>query len=133
MEGRALIEKSVFPKEEVLKEVLKDSYRYYVSLTKYIGKYENKWMFYKGWSQKFFDKKKALFYLAPYFNYFVVSMAIRENEKEELLKDMKLAFAHEKLKESQKYIEGYSVKFIINDDKSYQEYEKFLGAILLLR
>ncbi|WP_394701213.1 DUF3788 family protein [uncultured Methanolobus sp.] len=38
--------------------------------------YETKWTYYKGWSLKVYDKKKALFYLVPYFDVFHVNIAI---------------------------------------------------------
>lgn len=130
MEGRALIEKSILPTDAILEEVLKASHKYYKSLMNTTEKFDNKWSYYKGWSQKVFDRKKALFYIIPYYGSFIVSMTIRENEKEKFMMNTILSYVHEQLKESEKYVEGYVVNFTVDDDESFEKCEKFIHELI---
>lgn len=130
MQDRALTEKSTLPTEAALEVVLKDAFKYYKSLIKMTEEYDNKWSFYKNWSQKIFDKKKALFYIAPYYGSLIVSMAIREEEREALMMNKMLSYAHDQLKESEKYNEGYALQFIVVEDKSFEECEMFIHELM---
>ena len=100
MKERALIEKSIEPTQENMKSALNNSYKYYDLVLNKTSNYENKWTFHKGWLQKIYDKKKALIYVVPHEDSFMVSAGIRENEREEMLKRLELSFIFDKLDEN---------------------------------
>lgn len=66
----------------------------------------------------------------PHYGSFIVSMAVREDEKEAFMMNTMLPSAHDKLKESERYYEGYAVKFIVDDENSSEECEKFIHELM---
>lgn len=82
---RAFADKKEEINSDSLQKVLGNCASNYNDLMILIKRFETKWTFYKGWSQKVFDKKKALLYITPYYNGYIVSAAIRENERNNLL------------------------------------------------
>ncbi|PKM66086.1 MAG: hypothetical protein CVU95_12180 [Firmicutes bacterium HGW-Firmicutes-2] len=133
MNQRALLEKALQPTDEMLEDALGRTYKYYTVLIKLTGDFDKKWTFYKGWSLKIFDKKKALLYMVPHEDGFIVSMAIREKEKETLLENPKLDFAHNQLNESEKIMEGYVIQFEVEQDESAQKCFEFVEALIGMR
>jgi hypothetical protein len=133
MNQRALLEKAIQPTNEMLEDALKCTYKYYMLLIKLTGDFDKKWTFYKGWSLKIFDKKKALLYMVPHDDGFIISMAIREKEKEALLENPKLVFAHNQLNKSEKIMEGYVIQFEVEQDESAQNCFEFVEALIGMR
>lgn len=133
MKERTLLEKSIKPTEETLKEAIQGCYKYYELLVKMTEQFDTKWTFHKGWLKKFFDKKKALFYILPHAGSFTVGMTIRQNEKELMLMDENLSYVHDKLKESEKYNEGYAIDFAIENEKSFKGCEIFISKLIEIR
>lgn len=130
---RAFIEKTDKPTEESLKEVLGVYYEYYIKLLNEASGFDTKWSFYKGWSQKVFDKKKALFYFIPLHDAFKISLTIRENEKEQLLSLDNILFIHEQIENSTKYNEGYDLQLMVEDNNSFEKCKAFILEIIKLR
>lgn len=133
MSKRALIDKSIEPTDEAVKDALQGCYGYYRSLSEVAKQFDTKWTFHKGWLQKFFDRKKALFYFTPHEGSFNISMTIRENEKDQFLADESLSSFHDQLEGSEKYLEGYAVIFEIDSEGSYRECETFINALINVR
>lgn len=133
MKQKALNEKSDRPEDADFKSILGDSYRKYEELLFLVNTFKKKWTYYKGWSLKVFDKKKALFYLFPYFGSFDVIFAIRESEKDILIADDDFKDYRDSLENGKKFPEGIKMHFEIEDDKSYSYLEFFLKGIMELR
>ena len=86
-----------------------------------------------GWIQKVFDNKKALLYLIPLTNQFIISMTVRENEREILLNDKEIDFHKEQLKQAKKYSEGFAMRFSVSDKESFSSSIIFIMKIIALR
>lgn len=71
--------------------------------------------------------KKALYYFIPLKDSFMISLAIREQEKDDFLSMKSMAVLHEDLKNAKKYSEGYAFRFHVTDEHS------FSTCLLLIR
>ncbi len=133
MNDRAFTEKLIIPESGQIEEVLKDTYEFYKKLMMLVSGYDSKWTYYKGWSQKVFDKKKALFYLAPFWGAFQINMAIRENEKLALLDNSALKHMHELIRAGESFTEGIKIQLDIEDEYSFEASYIFIEAVIKLR
>jgi len=121
MENRPFSDNSLKPTEDTIKKNLYSSYKFYNELDNITFKFKKDWNFAKssGWMLKVHDGKKALYYLIPLNNSFIISLTLREQEKSEFLSNDNLIELHEQLKNAKKYSEGFALKFLISDSKSY--------------
>lgn len=121
MEQRPFTDKSVQPDEQLLKNVLGKAYKFYTELSTLTATFKKEWNYSKtsGWMQKVHDGKKALYYFIPLKGAFIVSLAVREQEKEDFLSMKSLATLHDELKTAKKYSEGYALKFQVADAASF--------------
>ncbi len=78
-------------------------------------------------------RKKALFYLIPLADSIIISMAIRESERELVLSNTDYASYQKIVSSAIKYSEGYNVKFEITDEKSYNFSKEFIKIIMSQR
>lgn len=124
-------------KEEInidsLQKVLGNCASNYNDLMVLIKRFETKWTFYKGWSQKVFDKKKALLYITPYYDGYIVSAAIRENERNNLLDNKNMSFIHQVLAATKKVSEGYPLRMEVTDNQLATMCNKVICAIIRFR
>jgi hypothetical protein len=134
MEERVFIEKQPKPAEESLLNAFGESYRYFKCLMDISESYNKDWNFSKtsGWMLKVHNNKKALFYVIPLKNEFKISMAIRENELNTLLKDNDLKKIHQRLLDTKKYREGFAIRFK-SDDKDYKYLEHLIRKLISIR
>lgn len=130
---RAFTQKSELVNEQSLKKVLGSCVNYYNELMKITQGFKTKWTFYKGWSLKVFDNKKALFYLAPHYDGYLVSMAIRENEYNSLLGSENVKFIHEQLLSSEKVSEGYPLRIEVSNLMLAKACNAVVSEIIKLR
>jgi hypothetical protein len=64
---------------------------------------------------------------------FKVSLAIRETERELLLKDISLELQHSQLLSSRKYMEGFALKYDVFNNNEYQQLEGLIRKLLIIR
>ncbi len=123
------------PEEQAIKAALETAYPLYQNLPTITKDFKKEWKFYKGggWQLKIHDGKKALLYLVPKENAFLIGMAIRENEKKALLESTSLADLHEKIANAKKYAEGYAISFLISDKQSFKEFESLIHQLIPIR
>ncbi len=135
MEEKSFIDKNVKPDETGLKKALGKTFLMYERLIKLVSSYKSEWSFYNksGWLLKIFDSKKALFYIVPLKNEFMVSMTIRENERTVFMKDEELSCFHEDMKNSKKYPEGYALRFVIKTKKDFDNVYIFIQKLITMR
>ena len=102
------------PTDAELKRMLGDSFPEYQNLLKLTASLPYKWMFYGpkyGWKIKIFTKAKVLLYLTPKENAFTLGFAVRDNEREALLKSKLPKVTIDELTIAKRYPEGYPVRF----------------------
>ena len=136
MEERIFTDKSYIPTEETLKTGLGKAYSYYKKLNVLVINYLKNWSFTKnsGWSLKCYDKKKALFYLIPLKEEIKISLTLRENEKNSILKEQSLDISIlNKIENAKKYIEGYAIQLNISTEKEYSIFKKLIRKLIELR
>ncbi len=129
MDQRPFTDKSVQPDEQLLKNALGKAYKFYTELGSLTASFKKDWNYSKssGWMQKVHDGKKALYYFIPLKDSFMLSLAVREQEKDDFLSMKSMAVLHEDLKNAKKYSEGYALKFHVADAAS------FYTCLLLIR
>ena len=129
MEERPFSSKSSKPAAENLKKVLASTFFYYNQLMRNTKAFSKEWNYSKssGWIQKVFDNKKALLYLITMADQFIISLTVREKEREILLNDQEIDFYNEQLKQAKKYSEGFAMRFLVTD------YESFSGTIIFIK
>lgn len=133
MKQRVLLERHDYPEIVDFKKIFEGTYGKFEELMFLVNMYKKKWSFYKGWSLKVVDKKKALFYLIPFHGSFDINMAIRESEKETFLNDDDFKDYNNELLNGEKYPEGVKMHFEVTDEKSYNYLEKFLKGLIEFR
>jgi len=135
MEEKIFMDKQQKPEEQTLKCALGDVFELYETLNVITQKYKKDWGFTKsgGWMLKVADSKKALFYLIPMKNEIKISMAIRESERDELLKGETFSMYNEMLLSAKKYTEGYALQFLLNSQEDFKDFESLLRALMSMR
>lgn len=135
MEDRIFLDKDLKPSDEVLKPVFDDIYVYYEELMDIAESFSKDWNFSKssGWMLKVHDNKKALFYLIPLEDEFIISMAVRENERKSFLEDDELKLIHLMIKSAKKYREGYALRFNIKNNADFKMPKTLIKKLVVLR
>jgi hypothetical protein len=135
MEERPFYNKTSKPTDGNLKKVLTSTFSFYNQLLKHTNAFSREWNYSKssGWMQKVFDNKKALLYLIPLSNQFLISLTVRENEREILLNDKEIEFYKERLSQAKKYSEGYAMRLSVTDKESFSRTILFIQKIIALR
>lgn len=83
--------------------------------------------------QKIHDGKKALFYFIPLENSFIISLTLREQERIECLSDDDLFDLRSQIECSKKYVEGYALRFTINNHQSYSLCNTLIKKLIVKR
>ena len=102
--------KPAAPSDTELKRMLGESFAEYQNLLELTAPYPHEWMFYGpkyGWKIKIIGKGKVLLYLTPQENYFRLGFAVRDAERDALLKSKLPDVNKEELKSAKRYPEGY--------------------------
>lgn len=135
MEEKSFIDKNIKPDEAGLKKALGKTFSLYDKIVKQVSLFKSDWNFYNksGWLFKIYDSKKALFYIIPHKNEFMISMTIRENERAVFMKDDELSCFHEDMKTSKKYPEGYALRFIIKTKTDFDNVSLFIQKLISMR
>jgi hypothetical protein len=60
-------------------------------------------------------------------------MAIRENEKDTFIQDDELKVIHKMISSAKRYIEGFSLQFLVTDDNDYEILELFIKKLINMR
>jgi hypothetical protein len=134
MVERVFFDESTKPSEKSLRAALGDFYNNFKDLMDISDSFSKDWNFSKrsGWMLKVHDKKKALFYVIPMKNEFIVSMAIRDNERIMYINDLELKKINDKLLTAKKYKEGFLLRFKTNDD-DYETFELLIRKLIPCR
>jgi len=121
------VDKTCMPTEELLEDVLNESYLVFKTLKEKCKQYKDityEWKMYTkkaGWTLLVKQKKRTLFYILPRKNYFHVSFvfgdrAVEVLENSNLHEDLK-----KELKDARKYMEGKGLQVSINAKSDLQD------------
>jgi hypothetical protein len=110
------VEKAYPPEADTLRNALGPLYPVYKETLQLVEGFDLEWKYYGrriGWQLKASRKGKALFYLTPLQQSFRIGMAIRETEREELMRSSLPASVKKELKSAKRYPEGYPLRLLI--------------------
>ena len=132
---KTYLDKSVKPSNENLEKNLAQTFQFYTDLNNLTKNFKKEWNFSKssGWIQKVHDNKKALYYLIPLEYSFKISLAIREVEKENFIRNAELTEIHKQLIDAKKYSEGFAMQFVITDSNTFAIVRKFIELLIEVR
>jgi len=134
MEERAFADGSDKPTDKAIRLALGDAYTYYETIMTLVQAFPKDWQYSKNsWMLKVYDRKKALFYLIPWRNGLKTSLTLRESEKNALLRDEGLSFAHPKITSAKKFAEGYALEFKVTNDDECGEFVVFMSGVISIR
>ena len=129
-------QKEIPPEERMLHKVLGQLHPAYKEVLELTEGYSYEWKYYGktlGWQLKVTHKGKALLYLTPLENSFRIGFAVRENEKEALLKSDLPPKTREQLAIARKYPEGYPLQLEIKTKTDMKAVRIALGVLKQLR
>ncbi len=124
------------PDDKALKRVLGQAYAPLEELLRLTDAIPREWKFYGakyGWQLKPVHKGKALFYLLPLEKSFLVAFAVREKERETLLKAKLPLKIKDKLRTAKKLFEGYPLRLPVARAADLKPVRQVIGTLLLLR
>lgn len=104
------------PDERQLKDALGAVYDDYMDILKLTDGFAREWKYYGtkyGWQLKLVHKGKALFYLVPMEKAFRVGLALRDSEKDALLRSKLPEKAKQELKSAKRYPEGFPLRLTV--------------------
>jgi uncharacterized LabA/DUF88 family protein len=124
------------PDDKALKRVLGQAYSLYEEILRLTGTVPREWKFYGttyGWQLKPVQKGKALFYLVPLEKSFRVGFAVREKERDVLLKAKLPPKAKEDLRKAKKYSEGYPLRLSVTRTADLKPARLIIETLLSMR
>lgn len=130
------IQKNRAPDDAALKRVLSQAYAPFQELLRLTGAVPREWKFYGakyGWQLKPVHRGKALFYLLPLEKSFLVAFAMRENERDTLLKEKLPQNLKDALRTAKKYPEGYPLRLLVARAADLKPVRQVIGTLLSLR
>jgi hypothetical protein len=135
MEERPFLSKKPEPNLVSLEQILGRVFFKYDQLMKIAEGFSKEWHHSAsgGWMQKIADSKKVLFYLVPLHDQFLISLTVRESEREQLMNNKEMILHYDQLKQAKKYSEGYAMRFIVSDKESFSSAALFIKKLIALR
>jgi len=124
------------PTDGELKKMLGDSFSEYKDLLKQTSSLPHEWMFYGpkyGWKIKIFTKAKVLLYLTPKENAFTLGFAVRDDEREALLKSKLPKTTIDELKSAKRYPEGFPVRFEVKSKNDMSPVRLVVETLMSMR
>lgn len=123
MDTSIFSEKNIMPNEILLKDALKDSYKLWQKIYKYVhSNYSDaidKWNYTSakyGWSFRINDKKRAIIYLLPRENYFKAAFVFGQKATDEIMKSKVNKSIKDELKSAKVYAEGRGIRIDVTDN-----------------
>lgn len=135
MADRPFLAQSSKPNDESLRAALGPAYGDYRVILGHTTAFARAWTFTRtgGWILKIHDRKKALLYLIPLNHGFRISMAIRENEREVMLRDPELVSVHEAISSAREYPEGFALAFHVDGQSAIGPAELLVTKLIAER
>jgi hypothetical protein len=132
---KPFMDKKSPPSPDDIKKILGEVWGYYQELMTLSAAYTAKWNFsaQSGWMMKVTDSQKALFYIIPHDGKFQLNLTFRENERDGLLSDKRLAPLKKDLLSAPKFSEGYVMRFLVTDAVSADPAIAFITRLVKLR
>jgi hypothetical protein len=131
--NQKLFDKSIKPDDNLLKEMLSDSYQFWQDIKDYIsGEFGNaieEWKFYgikSGWTLKMLLKKRNLFFLAPQETGFMIAFVFGDKAVKEIEKSKFPAKIIKEVNEATKYAEGRGLRIIVKSAREVEIVKKLI-------
>lgn len=136
MKASVFREKENQPNKEELLRVLGKVYKHFLEISGFPVGYMREWHFYGknfGWQFKTADSKKALFYLSPLQDSFLVTLGIRGKEKNVLLSSKLPEIIQKEIESAKKHPEGYAVYLMVTNAASFKDAKRLIKSISEMR
>ncbi|RPI79715.1 MAG: DUF3788 family protein [Desulfobacteraceae bacterium] len=136
MKSSVFREKENCPNKKELLRVLGKTFKYFLEMSGFHAGYMHEWHFYGknfGWQFKTADSKKALFYLSPLQDSFLVTLGVREKEKNVLLSSKLPEIILKEIESAKKHPEGYAVYLMVTDTASFKTAKMLIKLMLEIR
>ncbi|HEX7496252.1 MAG TPA: DUF3788 family protein [Candidatus Limnocylindrales bacterium] len=135
MADRPFLAQSSKPNDESLQAALGPAYGDYRAILGQTTAFARDWTFTRtaGWLLKIHDRTKALLYLIPLNQGFRMSMAIRESEREAMLRDPELVSVHQAIASARKYPEGFALAFDVDGQSAIGPAELLITKLIAER
>jgi len=122
MDTSIFSEKNITPDEKLLKDALKDSYKLWQKIYKYVHTNYfdaiDNWNYTSakyGWSFRINDKKRAIIYLLPRDKYFKAAFVFGQKATDEIMESKVNKSIKDELKSAKVYAEGRGIRIDVND------------------
>lgn len=118
-----LLDKSVTPDINVLEKSLSESYKYYTKINEITVDYEKEWKYYGkkyGWKYKIHNDNKMLLDFSVLKEGFLLVLAIRENEWNDIFENDENAALNTLLSNDGIKHENYGIKIIVTNEKTFE-------------
>ena len=116
--------------------MLGDSFPEYENLLELTASLPHEWMFYGpkyGWKIKIFTKAKVLLYLTPKENSFGVGFAVRDAERDALLKSKLPGTKKDELTSAKRYPEGYPLLLNVGKESDMKSVRLVVETLMSMR
>ena len=116
MDEFVFLDKTTEPSDAALKKALGAAFAQLRDLRKLLSDYALEWKFYTkktGWTLKVAGKKRAACYITPLHGCFRIGLALRDNEKEAVLKSKVHKSIRDELASAKKYPEGWPLRLTV--------------------
>jgi hypothetical protein len=132
MNRRLFTDQDVNPTDTLLRKQLGTAIAYYTAILETSGDFRKQWQFSNGngWLLKVHDTRKALYYLIVIEDGIVITLTVRDSERETFLNNEDLKDLRTELESATKYSEGYALRFEIKSEEKCRLVAKFLIALI---
>lgn len=123
MDGSIFMDKSIIPDEGMLKEALGDRFPLWQQLCEFVNQLQpsalNEWNFpgaKYGWSFRIKDKKRAIIYLLPRENYFMVAFVFGQKATDIIMQSQVSREIQTELSAARVYAEGRGIRIPLHNE-----------------
>lgn len=132
MNGFVFTDQANSPSEDQLRSALNATYPHFLELKNLTGQMKHEWRYYSpksGWVFRVQDQSKALFYLTPLENKFMIGMTLNELEKTTLLNSIIDDNKKDEIKSTAKHPEGYPLRFMVESETELNQVVNVLSIL----
>jgi hypothetical protein len=132
MNDHVFTDQTESPSEDQLRSALNATYPHFLELKTLTGQMKHEWKYYSpksGWVFRVQDHTRALFYLTPLENKFMIGMTLNELEKTTLLNSIIDDGKKNEIKTAAKHPEGYPLRFMVESESELNQVVDVLSIL----